>query len=377
MSRRFVLVKSYYGLGGDLCVLLGAWQLARQLGRELIVDWSGGRYGTVDDGNLFRQFFTEPDFLCPADVPGLAEMSVFPPEWVGRTGIAPVTYLAETDLTQSRPDMVPLDCAADCIVITRDSRDLLPQIAGYSALARSLQLQPAIQAEVDALAARLAAHRYSIGIHFRHGNGEKKVMAPDPRWFRNRINGKLKQLDLDPASLALFVATDCQGTLDYFRQYYPNVIDLPKAYRPNGSGAMHVARDDLGAAEKIQMAREALIDLHTLAACKTFVGSRGYFSIVVRLLREDRGVLVYSGVRVISPQDLLASHRPAGSDAVFGPALRRLKMPVDGLLAAVTGETRTLHYYEDELLSVPLAQPALSADEQMAMRRRIVARRTY
>lgn len=377
MARRFVLVKSYYGLGGDLCVLLSAWKFAKALGRELIVDWSGGRYGSVEDGHLFRRFFTDPPFLCPADVLSLNAMSVFPAEWHGRVLLPPVTYLKDVDLTRSRPDDVPRDCSADCIVVTRDSRELLPRLGEYAELARVLRPREDIQLAVTQQLGGLKPFRHSIGIHLRHGNGEKKVMAPDPRWFRNRINGQLKQLSLSPEQLGLYVATDCVGTLDYFKRYYPNVIDLPKAYRPNGSGAIHVGRDDLSAEEKVRMAIEALVDMFTLAGCDSFVGSRGYFSLLVRLLRKDAASVVYPGVRVVGGDELPATHAAAASDPVFGVPIRRMRIPIDGLLVERSDAMRTLRYYDDAIMSVPVSQGKLSDDEQLVVRRSIVARRTY
>ncbi|MGA0610312.1 nodulation protein NodZ [Caldimonas sp. KR1-144] len=377
MRKQFVLVKSYYGLGGDICVMLGAWRLARQLGRELIVDWSGGRYGRVSDGKLFARFFTAPHFLAPVDVPGLATMSVFPGEWAGRAGLPPVTYLKDVDLTKSRPDDVPPTCDADCIVISRDSQELLPRLAEYAQLARGLRLVDDIQASVDRQLASLKPFRHSIGIHFRHGNGEKKVMAPDPRWFRNRISGKLKSLNLSPDDMGLYVATDCGGTLDYFKHYYPNVIALPKIYRPNGSGALHVGRDDLSDDEKVAMAGEALADIYCLAKCNSFIGSRGYFSLLTRLLRGDHDSVIYSGARVVNSDDQLANLSPAIGDPVFGLAIRRVKIPTDGLMIDLSGTSRTLHYYEDTIMSVPASQAALTNDEQISMRRLVSARRTY
>ncbi|HEU4679840.1 MAG TPA: nodulation protein NodZ [Terrimicrobiaceae bacterium] len=370
-------MKSYYGLGGDLCTLLGAWRLARQLDRELVVDWSGGRYGSVEDGNLFARFFSSPRLLCPADVPGLTSMSVFPQEWHGRAALPPVTYLEGVDLTHSRPDDVPADCSAQCIVITRDSRDLIPKVVEFGRLADELVLREELQAAVAPLIGTLAAKKHSIGLHFRHGNGERKVMAPDPRWFRNRINGKLKQLGLAPDDLALYVATDCEATLRYFRQYYPGTVSLPKAYRPNGSGALHVARDDLSADQKIQMAREALIDMFTLARCATFIGSRGYFSLVPRLLRQGRDCIIYPGVRVVTPDEILVKYAPARSDPVYGPIIKRMKLPIDGLLVQSIDGQRTLRYYEDAVYSIPAGTGSLGDDEMLAIRRAVVARRTY
>jgi hypothetical protein len=377
MSRRFVLVKSYYGLGGDLCVMLGAMQLAAERGRALVVDWSGGRYGSVDDGNLFARFFAEPRVLKPADLPPTDSMTVYPDVWAGRAHLPPVTYLADIDLTQSRPDEVPRDCAADCIVITRDSRHFGKILHDLTPLALTLQPVPRIQQRVDEQVARLRAARYSIGIHFRHGNGEKKVIAPDPRWFRNRINGKLKQRGLQPDEVAVYVATDCKGTLDYFKRYYPLVVDLDKPYRANGEGALHIDRQDLSDEQKIAMADEALIDMYLLSKCNWFVGSRGYFSLFVRILRGAEDNPIYAGTRVFDSYRFTSTYYPIERDPLLAPLMRSARQRMDGLFVHLTPEGRHVHYYDEPLHLVSADKQSLTSAESLALRQAIAARRTY
>jgi Nodulation protein Z (NodZ) len=374
MTSKYVLTKSYYGLGGDLCVLVGAMRLAGQLGREVVADWNGGLFGRVPHGSLVNQYFESPRFAVPADLPD-ATLSVFPPQWEGRLLLPPLTYLRGVDLTLSRPEEVPADCAADCIVITRDSKLLHRRPELYFAAAQSLKPSHAIRSAVDALHATMGSTRPTIGIHFRHGNGERKVIPPDPRWFRNRINARLRALELEPDQISLFVATDCKGSLDYFARYYPHTFSSEKAYRPNGEGAMHVGRQDLSEADKLRLPVEALTDMYALAGCDYFIGSRGYFSLFVTLVRGKRHSVLYDGERLFDNYGVSDAFLPVAKDAVYGPAVARARVPLDGLFVRRTHDQRELLYYNDPIHSNAVSQAA--APDAQEIRRAIVARRTY
>lgn len=376
MKSQYTLVKSYYGLGGDLCVLLCALHYAQQHQRALVVDWSGGRYGFVEQGNLFNEYFAEPVFLAPVDLPAQG-LSVFPPVWVGRTHVPPLTYIDGIDLTLSRPEEVPIDCDADCVVITRDSRLLHQRPMDYVSIARSLRPVPRIQTCIDAQVQRLRSAKHSIGIHFRHGNGERKVIAPDPRWFRNRINGCMKTLGLDPEEVTLYVATDCEGTLEYFRRHYRNTIDLPKSYRPNGGGALHINRTEMTTAEKMQMADEALVDMYVLSHCNSFFGSRGFFSLFVRLLRGSADSIFYRGTRVFDNYTFTDAFYPVERDRLLAPVLKRARQPFDGLFVHLKPDGRHIYYYDEPLHLISVGKTELTNVEDLTFRKAVAARRTY
>lgn len=376
MSSKCVLVKSYYGLGGDLCVLIGAMQYAERTRRSVLVDWNGGVYGSVASGRLHEALFEAPSFGTSADLVGRAP-STFPPVWQGRVGLPPLTYLSDVDLTVSRPEEVPADCDADCVVITRDSKRLTRQPELFYASARRLKPVAAVSEAVAALRQQMGQTRPSIGIHYRHGNGERKVIPPDPRWFRNRINARLRSLNLEPADIDLFVATDCKGALDYLSRYYPNTFASEKAYRPNGAGAMHVGRDDLDDAAKLALAHEALIDMYALAGCTYFIGSRGYFSLFVQLLRAGQGTILYEGARLFNNYAFSDSFRPVEADPVMSAALRQARQTPDGLFVRIEENQRRLVYYDEPLYAVGTDVSRLAIEQVQEMRRAIIARRTY
>lgn len=374
MKQRYVLAKSYYGLGGDLCVLIGAMRLAGQLDRVIVADWNGGVFGRVPGGNLVNEYFESPQFTIPQALPDDVQ-SVFPPQWEGRLRLPPLTYLPGIDLTLSRPEEVPADCSADCIVITRDSKVMHRRPELFFATAQALQPSPYIRSAVAGLRASMGGGRPCIGIHFRHGNGERKVIPPDPRWFRNRINARMRALGAEPDGINLFVATDCKGVLDYFARHYPHTFSSQKAYRRNGEGAMHLGRQDLSEAEKLQLPREALIDMYTLAACDYFIGSRGFFSLFVMLVRGKRHSMLYEGERLFDNYTATGDFQPAAKDAQYGPVLAQARVPLDGLFVRTTADSRELTYYNDLIHSHPRSQAEMT--DAQDIRRAIIARRTY
>lgn len=376
MSSKYVLVKSYYGLGGDLCVLIGAMRLARQTGREMVVDWNGGLYGRTPSGNLINEYFESPCYLTSAVLSG-RELEVFPPHWKPYLDAPPLTYAKDVDLTVSRPEEVPPNCQADCVVITRDSRRLTRSPEDFFATAQSLRPVERIRARVEEITGQMGTARPSIGIHFRHGNGERKVIPPDPRWFRNRINARLRSLGLDASQVSLLVATDCRGVLDYFARHYPNTFATEKAYRPNGEGAMHVGRTDLNDEQKMGLADEALVDMYALAGCSFFIGSRGFFSLFVKLVRGKRHTLLYEGDRLFNQYDFTEQFYPVARDPLLAGALKRARHPLDGLFVRLEADSRQLFYYNDLVFSLPLEEVQIGADELRAMTRAIIDRRTY
>lgn len=371
----FVLVKSYYGLGGDLCVLLGALKLAESQGRHLVVDWSSGFYGEADTGSLFHSLFDAPRFETMEHLRG-QRFSVFPPCWVGRTDLRPVSYVKDVPLTLSRPDDVPESCDAECVVITRDSRRMLTAPQEYFEVASRLRPAARILDIIDHQTAALRLSSHSIGIHYRHGNGEHTVIPPDPKWFLARIEERIANLGLSADKVSVFVATDCEAALDYFRSHFPLTVDLGKKYRPNGAGPLH-RRDDVTATEKPELAEEALVDMYVLSRCDSFVGSLGYFSLFVRLLRAGGHGVVYDGARVFTDAQIPSTWRSIAKDAQLGPMLAGKGMALDGLFSEVVGGVTRIHYYDTPLMDIHSPNSLVDAEQIDALAEAVAARRLY
>lgn len=374
MNTRYVLVKSYYGMGGDLAVLLGAMQLCEQSGRSLVVEWNGGLYGHGGERDVFDEFFSSPT-NSRIDAPARSLMSVFPPDWVDRLHLPPRTFLTDVDLKMSRPEDAPPDCTADCIVITRDPRHISP--AQLHPFAKGLALNSRIQTTVDGLLGKVRQHRFSIGVHVRHGNGEQNVIAPGMDWYLTHVTRKIRTLDLNPHDVCIYVATDSAAVLDYFRRRFPTVECLPKTYRPNGEGAFHNGNPGVSNQDKMRLGEEALIDIWTLAQSDFFVGSSGYFSLLVRILRGDRPCIRNRELRTFRLSECTAGTRPIDQDTVFAPSLARHAFPTDGLYVREAAGVKQLLYYHDLLFSIPVQRTGITTPESLELRKAIVRRRLY
>jgi hypothetical protein len=363
-------------LGGDLCVLLSAWRFAENCGRKLVVDWSNGFYGEVDTGSLFHKLFDAPTFESIGLYRG-RQFSVFPPYWANRIDLPPVTYVSGVPLTLSRPEDVPSTCAAECIVLTRDSRRVLSAPGEYFDLAARLKPAAHIVDAVNAHVELLKRARYSIGVHYRHGNGERTVIPPDPNWFVGRIRAHIANQGLRDDEVSIFVATDCGAALDFFRRNFPLTSDLGKEYRPNGAGPLHNGRSDLSSAEKPELATGALTDMYVLSRCDAFVGSLGYFSHFVKLLRAGAPSEIYDGPRVFTDAQRPDNWRPIATDSVLGPLVGTGDFPLDGLFVEQVGDGRRVHYYDLPVMDFDESNAAGVAAQIQALRLAVAARRLY
>jgi hypothetical protein len=376
IGQRMVLVKSYYGLGGDLCVLLGAMRFARADSRRVVVDWSSGVYGVAQHGSLFHSLFEAHDIGSMGDIRGRA-LSVFPPCWAGRLESPPGAWVVGVPLSLSRPEEVPQSCAADCVVITRDPRNLRLHLRDYYDLAAGLRPVASVRRAVEAQVAGLANARYSIGIHYRHGNGEPSVIPPDPQWFVARIEKLIAEQCLPREEVTVYVATDCGAALDYFKRRFARTLDLEKQYRPIGEGPMHHGRTDLAPASTNALAEEALVDMYVLSQCDSFVGSLGYFSLFVQILRAGRHCSTYDGPRVFKGVTQPAHWKPLTPDMAAGRRLANAQVPLDGLYVEVADGRQKIHYYDTLVADTDAADAERASPPLDELRSRIVARRLY
>jgi hypothetical protein len=380
--NKYILVKSYYGLGGDLSVLLGAMILSNQTGREVLVDWDGGLYGNSPNMNisLFNCLFKSPVFSTSKVLS--RNCSVYPKFWKDYINHAPLTYINGIDLTKCRPEDAPQDCQQDCIIVTRDSKWLRNRTEIYHSEIKKLKLADDINQVVDDfLAINFDYNKIIIGIHFRHGNGEYKVIPPDPKWFRNNINQILTLNKKNQNDLILFVCSDCSAVLNYFKKYYPCVLSTDKKYLSNGLGAFHVEkgthhipRIDLENCEKIRLAKEALVDMYILAKAHFFLGSGGFFSQYVSLLRHGENQKIYSKSRIYSNFQFNENYFPAANEPVISDYLREYGFPLDGLFIHIEQNRKKVFYYNAFVGDYGIK---INSDEGLKIRQSIIDLRLY
>ncbi|MBX9866892.1 MAG: nodulation protein NodZ [Burkholderiales bacterium] len=373
---KFVIVKSYFGLGGDLCVLLGALAYAHDNGRTLVVDWDGGLYGSSLKRTVFAELFSLPHFNSMDSVPRNIK-SIGPTYWKEYLFHPPRTYAQGISLSRSRPEDLSLsDSEAECVVITRDSIWLKSRFQYICTLAAQLKPVKEIAETVNSFTNEFANYKAVIGVHFRHGNGERKVIPPDPLWFRNEISCYLKTRSLLVEDVLVFVASDCAAVVDSFKKYY-NCTSLVKDYIANGQGALHIDRKDLSDNNKVILAKEALTDMYILAKTDLFLGSGGFFSKYVRILRRGLNSKMYSGVRAFNNYDFNRNYYLAEKDLQIKTYLESHNHPLDGIFVKIHNTNREIYFMDKLVYVLPIRLNKISSIEGLNLRKNIVRYRLY
>ena len=353
MQERYVLVKGTFGMGGRIHVLLVAWAYAQRTGRTLVVDWSHHFYG--DDVDGFQNFFTNPflKFSRFREIVGVAnEFKSTPPP-----RIFPAIWQAEfadthrkgrpTDLYRCPPP--EHDVPEDIVVVTRpDSRLTVDELAE---LACRLRPSDRIEARVEELCGQFDTDA-AIGIHYRHGNGESLVIAPQPQWFEQTV------ADIDPTnSRPLYFCTDSKFAEQHFRQSFgPRFHSSDKLFPDSGRLVGNPAIED-----KVKNGEDALVDLYTLARCGDFIESGEFFGKTARLLGAGAGgkCIAYPGItRVGNPKarKVLAGLQPVADNAELATALKTAGIKLNTLWFDRDGPQLKLYYGADLLLELPAEQ---------------------
>ena len=353
MPERYVLVKGSFGMGGRIHVLLSAWAYARRTGRTLVVDWNDGGYGGGVDG--FQKFFNNPflKFSRFREIVGVANASRSTPP----PRIFPAIWQAEfadtdrggrsNDLYRCRP---PQDDVPENIVVVSwpDYRHTVDELAE---LACQLRPSERIQARVKELCDQFDTDA-AIGIHYRHGGGERGVFAPQPEWFEQTV------ADIDPTnSRPLFFCTDSKFAEQHFRQSFgPRFHSSEKLFPESGRLHGNPAIED-----KVKNGEDALVDLYTLARCGDFIESGEFFGKTARLLGAGAGgsCIAYPGIMRMyksRARKILAGLQPVADNAELAAALKAAGIKLDNLWFDRDGPRLRLYYGADLLLELPAEQ---------------------
>jgi hypothetical protein len=260
-------------MGGRINVLLAGLSYANEYGRDLIVDWSDGYYGS--DADTIRYYFKN-DFIFfgkewTNDVGSSKNLScsIYPEGWSndyfrqGHLNVDGKLYMLPPP---------PGDRLEDIVVITWVSNNL-PD-SELSKLAVLLRPVDEILNRVDDLL-HAYHHQPFIGVHYRHGNGESGVICPEPEWFDHMI------LSVDPScSMPILLCTDSIHSENYFEDKYGNRIIHSNKIFP-AQGPLHNNREILN---KRANGIDALVDMYSLSRSQYFIDSGEFFGKTAWLL---------------------------------------------------------------------------------------------
>jgi hypothetical protein len=309
---RVVVSKKVGGLGACLVTLFRAWQFARRAGRTLVVDWRASLYERDPRVNAFGRLFANRGWI--ADVPIVTGDRVagldypepfFPPGWsADRLHRFPDRYYTAAALDRVEPQRLGSrraqfelciggeDPPHPTVVLHHGLRspdpvdpgdEHFPRLDSEAARAflQALEPQPEIHEAAADFAARRLAARPIVGLHVRHGNGERE----------ERVTGETTpRLNRDPETLlaafrvalaatprergvptTIFLATDSVAVQELFTRELPQIVTYPKRLRPAGHGALHAGPDEDGG-------RDALVEMLLLARCDALVHNDSCFT---------------------------------------------------------------------------------------------------
>ena len=237
----------------------------------------------------------------------------------------------------------------DIVVVTyNDSRLTVEELAE---LACQLRPSDRIQARVEELCGQFDIDA-AIGIHYRHGNGEGRVFAPQPQWFEQTV------ADIDPGnSRPLYFCTDSKFAEQHFRQSFgPRFHSSDKLFPDSGRLVGNPAIED-----KVKNGEDALVDLYTLARCGDFIESGHFYGRTAKLLGAGAGgrCIAYPGItRQTDPgaRKILPGLQRVADNAELAAALKAAGIKLDNLWFDRDGPQLKLYYGADLLLELPAEQ---------------------
>ncbi len=278
---KYLLIKAWgYGFWSDMDHVVGQLLLAELSGRTPVVHWGANTlFGAADVANAFELFFRP---VSGATQDGVAAwgQSFFPAKWTAAT-------LRDENVNKfqgagSRTSALHL-LARDEDVVVSDFHgkvvDLMAWIepdspwAGldYQAIyrrlfARYIQLQPALQARVDAFAhARMAGRRW-VAVHVRGSDKitELRDLELVNAQYQHRIDAMLQA---DPA-MGIFLLTDSEHFAREYRQKYGDRVLFADVARSSDATGVHYAGH-----EGRRLGEEVVLDTHLAARCDAFLGN--------------------------------------------------------------------------------------------------------
>ncbi len=173
-------------------------------------------------------------------------------------------------------------------MLTRRERDVLAQRAenrlsrskGHALIARYVRVRREIIAKVDAFAGANFTGRHVIGVHYR---GTDKIReAPRVSYEAARASVEVQIGRARAGTARIFVATDEEAFLDYFRGVFPQMVCAFDALRSLDGRRLHD-----GAGNNHRKGEDALIDCLLLSRCDQLVRTESNLGLCAAFFNPD------------------------------------------------------------------------------------------
>ncbi|MEO0758189.1 MAG: nodulation protein NodZ [Cyanobacteria bacterium J06648_16] len=286
MSKKYIVLKGYAGLGNRISALVTAILYAKLSGRTLVVDWRDGFYSS-DGSNVFDALFQIQNI--PTAAPFDRADSVAPKIWQNRLNLNLPDFLAKEapSIRQTGQRMFmkysinigkltyPQDCLIYCSYVEEISqlkryltRDLahLKRAANEAIFAEvfttHLKLAPAINRYVTDFISAHFTKQPVIGFHVRHTDKPISLSR-----YRRAFKEHLEKYP----NAIFFLATDNRAVEQQFLAEYPQKIVVTEKWLPEDGSKAHGNQNCPSLA---QHAVESLIDIVLLSRCDRLIYSR-------------------------------------------------------------------------------------------------------
>ncbi|MBF0489369.1 MAG: glycosyltransferase [Candidatus Omnitrophica bacterium] len=295
-NKKFLVLKSKVGMANRIESLMAAICYAHISQRTLVVDWREGMYAEKGR-NSFHMLFKSPLVNVSDRLPQTD--SVFPSIWV-RNLDKTIWDVNSPDLPVVNIDLSKVDYEEHIVVMSdlrfdledfglnaqsilafwscENEKELLRKL-----LVNYLSLRPDITSRVNEFYANNLHGKKIIGVHIRCTDNQKSPRHYiDINKFPSVIQSILKK---DPDAF-IFLSTDNKRVLGEYQKNYKNIRCTNKFFPDHSEAPIHYRNGT-----RVDMAKEALIDLYVLARCDYLIYSdRSCFGELALLLSNlDQG----------------------------------------------------------------------------------------
>jgi Nodulation protein Z (NodZ) len=278
MEERILISKKSTGLGSDMATFVGACSYSKQTSRTLVVDWRDSLYLPDRSINAFPRLFRKIDQVEGVKV--ICDDSV-----AERSYPSPVIALKSWDYGKYLALLEAGDDLEAPTLLSTRTFHVLPSTSLQRKFFRALQLHDDVQERIRTFKRKEFAGSTVIGVHLRHGNGERLGGRRNPSLDEccERIARSCQEISIRIGKqigkdCRIFVCTDSPQAEECLKSRLPGVVTFDKHFRKAGAGQMHIR--SLG----LSNAKDAQVEMFLLASCASLVYSNSWFSYYARVM---------------------------------------------------------------------------------------------
>lgn len=261
-----------------MATFVGACAYAKRTSRTLVIDWRNSLYLSDRSMNAFPSLFKKVkqvegvNVICDESVATLAYSS-------------PVVALKSWDYQRYVALLKSGEDLEEPTLLNTRTMHVFPPVGLQRRFLSALRPHDDVQRRIEEFR-REEFHRSAvIGVHFRHGNGERLSAARSPLLedSSERIARSCQEISMRIGKrlgqhCRIFVCTDSPEAEECLKSRLPSVLTFAKRFREAGAGQLHSRF--LGLAS----AKDAQVEMFLLARCTSLVYNGSWFSYYARLM---------------------------------------------------------------------------------------------